>query len=219
MDISVFAFRLLLLFFPGIICCYIIDTFTVHQERTQFEFIINSFLFGLISYILYWVLIILCHKLNWIVNSDFVFLKALNDTNHNISYREILYVSFLSAVVGIFITAIHTYKLHFRLIQKLKITRKFGELDVWGYLMNSSDTEWVTVRDIANNLMYDGWVQAFSDNSKEAELLLGDVVVYKNDTGEKLYDVDSQYLSLDRNNISIEIRRDKTNSNKEINNG
>ncbi len=210
MDISVFAFRLLLLFFPGIICCYIIDTFTVHKERTQFEFLINSFLFGLVSYILYWVIIILCHELNLIATNNFVFLKALNDANHNISYTEILYVSFLSAIVGICLTAIHTYKLHFRLTQKLKLTRKFGELDVWGYLMNSPDTEWVTVRDIANNIMYDGWVQAFSDNSKEAELLLGDVAVYKNDTGEKLYDVDSQYLSLNRNNISIEIRRGNT---------
>ncbi len=85
--------------------------------------------------------------------------------------------------------------------------------------MNSPDTEWVTIRDISNNLMYDGWVQAFSDNSKEAELLLGDVAVYKNDTGEHLYDIDSQYLSLDRNNISIEIRRTNTQKIEEENNG
>lgn len=219
MDISVLAFRLLLLFFPGIICCYIIDTFTVHKERTQFQFIINSFLFGLISYILYWVIIILCNKFDWIIANDIVFLKALNNTKQNISYKEIIYVCILSGMVGICITTIHTYKLHFRLTQKLKITRKFGELDVWGYLMNSPDTEWVTVRDISNNLMYDGWVQAFSDNSKEAELLLGDVAVYKNDTGVHLYNVDSQYVSLDRDNILIEIRRNNMQNIEEENNG
>lgn len=209
MDISVFAIRLLLLFFPGIICSYLIDTFTVHKERTQFQFIINSFLFGLISYLLYWAMIIFCKKFQLIDVSEFAFFKALNDTSYSISYKEIVYVCILSMFVGIFSTVIHTYKIHFRLAHKLKITRKFGELDVWGYLMNSPDIEWVTVRDTSNNLMYDGWVQAFSDNSMEAELLMGDVGVYKNDTGEFLYNVDGQYLSLDRNNISIEIRRNK----------
>ena len=66
--------------------------------------------------------------------------------------------------------------------------------------------------------MYDGWVQAFSDNSKEAELLLGDVGVYTNDTGEHLYNCDSQYLALDRNNISIEMRQNNSENNEEENN-
>ena len=154
-------------------------------------------------------MIIFCKKFQLIDVSEFAFFKALNDTSYSISYKEIVYVCILSMFVGIFSTVIHTYKIHFRLAHKLKITRKFGELDVWGYLMNSPDIEWVTVRDTSNNLMYDGWVQAFSDNSMEAELLMGDVGVYKNDTGEFLYNVDGQYLSLDRNNISIEIRRNK----------
>ena len=33
MDITEFTIRLLLLFFPGIICSYIIDTFTIHKPR------------------------------------------------------------------------------------------------------------------------------------------------------------------------------------------
>lgn len=215
MNISVFAFRLLLLFFPGIICSYIIDIFTVHKERTQFQFIINSFLFGLISYILFWGIIVILHKYNFISTNTIVFFDSLNDMKHQIAYREIIYVCFISVIIGLIVTAIHTYKLHFKLLQKLKITRKFGELDVWGYLMNSPDIEWVTVRDNTNNLMYDGWVQAFSDNSKEAELLLGDVIVYTNDTGKYLYNIDSQYLALDRNNISIEIRHNNTGNNEE----
>ena len=48
---------------------------------------------------------------------------------------------------------------------------------------------------------------------------MGDVKVYKNDSGEHLYDVDVQYLSLDRNNISIELRRNNMKDNKEENNG
>lgn len=72
--------------------------------------------------------------------------------------------------------------------------------------MNSADTKWITVRDSENNIMYDGFVRAFSDNSKETELLLEDVSVYKNDSGEHLYDTNVLYLSLNRGKISIEIR-------------
>ena len=86
------------------------------------------------------------------------------------------------------------------------LTRKFGELDVWGYAFNSPQVEWVTVRDHVRNLAYDGWVKAFSDDSKNAELLLMDVKVHKNDSGELLYEIPSTYLSLDRSTITIEFR-------------
>lgn len=215
MNISEFVFRLLLLFLPGIISSFIIDMFTVHKARTQYQILIHSFLLGLMSYFVYWIIISVLSNTILTTGKPFSFLHALNNSKDPISYEEIVYVCILSVFIGLLITAIHTYKLHSRLMQKLRITKKFGELDVWGYLMNSPDTLWVTVRDISNNLMYDGWVQAFSDNSKEAELLLGDVVVYKNDTGERLYDVATQYLSLDKNNMSIEIR-DK--NDKEVEN-
>jgi len=54
--------------------------------------------------------------------------------------------------------------------------------------------------------MYDGWVKAFSDGSENAELLLGDVIVYQNSTRECLYEVEAIYLSLERDNIEIEFR-------------
>lgn len=203
MDISEFAFNLLLIFFPGIICAYMVDMFTNHKERTQFQFVINAFLLGFGSYLLYAAIVYLCSpdKINSIN-----FLHALSEGKVKISVKEILQVCAVAFFLGVAIIVINTHKLHFRLFQALNITNKFGEQDVWGLLMNSPATEWVTVRDNENNIMYDGWVKAFSDNSKEAELLLEDVSVYKNDTGTHLYDVDAQYLSLDRDKISIEIR-------------
>ncbi len=200
MDISFFAFKLLLLFFPGIICSYIVDTYTIHKERTQFQFLINSFVYGIISYLMYWV----CIKIN---GEGISFLQAINDQEKEISYREVIYTCVLSCLLAVVITLFHTYKLHFKAAHWFGITQKFGELDVWGYFMNSADVIWVTVRDLEHNLMYDGWVQAFSDNSKDAEILLGDVKVFKNIEGEFLYEVSSQYLSLEKGNISIEVRK------------
>lgn len=203
MNISELAFNLLLIFFPGIICTYMVDIFTNHKERTQFQFTINAFLLGFGSYLLYAAIVYLCapDKINSIN-----FLHALSEGKAKISIKEIAQVCVVSFVLAVAIIVINTHKLHFRLFQFLNITKKFGEQDVWGLLMNSPKTEWVTVRDNENNIMYDGSVKAFSDNSKEAELLLENVSIYKNDTGSHLYDVDAQYLSLNRDKISIEIR-------------
>lgn len=203
MEISEFAFNLLLIFFPGIICAYMIDMFTIHHERTQFQFVINAFLLGFGSYLIYAAIIYYCSP-DKVDNINF--LHTLSEGKAKLSLKEILRVCLISVVLAVIIIVANTHKLHFRLFQKLKITKKFGDQDVWGFLMNSSNTEWVTVRDIENNIMYDGWVKAFSDNAKEAELLLEDVAVYKNDTGEYLYNIDAQYLSLNRGKISIEIR-------------
>ncbi len=203
MNISEFAFNLLLIFFPGIICAYVVDMFTSHKERTQFQFVINAFLLGFGSYLSYAIIVYFCapEKVESIQ-----FLDALSEGGAKISVTEILQVCAVSLLLAVVIIFVDTHKLHFRLLQFLGITRKFGEQDVWGVLMNLPTSEWVTVRDDEKNIMYDGWVKASSDNSKEAELLLTEVSVYVNDSGVHLYDVDAQYLSLHRDKISIEIR-------------
>jgi len=206
MEISEFAFRVLLLFFPGIICSYIVDAFTIHKERNEFEFLINSFVYGMTTYLLYWIVVSSLPCLN--INGGRVyFLQEMTDSKEPISIKELVNVCVVSAMLAIAITIMHTHKLHFRIAHKLKLTKKFGELDVWGYVMNSKNVTWVTVRDIDHNLAYDGWVQAFSDNSNDAEILLGDVVVYDNTNGNELYKVASQYLSMNKGNISIEVRQ------------
>lgn len=207
MNLSEFAFKLILLFLPGIICSYIVDTFTNHKERTQFQFLVNSYVYGLFSYGLYWLYVYIFGACIGVSADSVNFLKTLQSKEQTVSFTEIGYACFASVILASFVTYMQTHKLHFRLFRFLGITNKFGELDVWGYLMNSNDVSWITVRDIENNLMYDGWIQAFSDNSKEAEVLLGDVQVYDNNSGELLYEVNSQYLSLDKAKIRIEVRK------------
>ncbi len=205
MGLSEFAIKLLLLFLPGIICSYIVDTFTHHEKRTQFQFIINSYVYGLLSYIGYYLI----HILFKAKESKIYFLKALIDSKSDISYEEIISVCIVSIALAVIFTCMHNSKLHFKLFRKLKITKKSGHIDVWGDLMNSPDVKWISVRDIENNLIYDGYLSVFSDSVKEAEVLMSDVCVYKNDTAELLYKVKFQYLSLDKSKIVIEVREEK----------
>ena len=71
--------------------------------------------------------------------------------------------------------------------------------------MNSGDIEWIVLRDRSNNLAYKGFVRAFSSAENPRELVLGDVTVYTNDSGDMLYDVKTVYLSFEKQNVAIEL--------------
>ncbi|MGO9611729.1 MAG: hypothetical protein ACLPX5_01670 [Dissulfurispiraceae bacterium] len=162
---------------------------------------------GIFSYFLYWFGL---KFINQISPDSFslkvVFLRSLTNSASPFSYREIAIVCVLAICLGVIISATLNHKLWNKLARFSGITKKFGELDVWGYFLNIKEIVWVTVRDHKNNLIYDGWVQAFSDDSKDAELLLRDVSIFKNDSGEFLYQSGAVYLSRNREDISIECR-------------
>ena len=208
MNISDFAFRLLLLFFPGIICTYIVDQLTVHRPREKFFFLLSSFVFGLMSYFEYKLFYLIPghHFFPNYISAELLFLKALTDSTIKYSFEEIALVTICAIITAMLFSIGSRFKLLNKVAHTLRLSKQFGELDVWGYMLNIKEVNWVTVRDHANDLIYDGWVQAFSDDSKDAEMLLRDVSVYKNSTGEPLYQVGALYISRRREDISIECR-------------
>ena len=213
MDITQFTIRILLLFVPGIICSFFVDGLTEHRPREPLFFIFRSLLLGFASYFFYWVALLVLsyfkalpfiNDLGVPISNSVYFLKALVDPSATVSFHEILYVCFFSLVLGILLTVESTYKLGHKLFRLLRVTQKFGEINVWGYTLNQSRVKWVTVRDLREDLVYDGYVQAFSDDGGDAELLLLDVNVYRNSEAGLLYHVDSLYVSRDRRAIILE---------------
>lgn len=79
------------------------------------------------------------------------------------------------------VSAIIYHKLPLKVTRKLNASSKFGDEDLWAYFLNSKDVDWVWVRDHARDLVYEGWVQAFSVTSPVREIMLRDVRVYSNE--------------------------------------
>lgn len=93
------------------------------------------------------------------------------------------------------ITALHYHKALFDFAQAIGATGKFGDPNVWSFAMNSKELRWVVVRDMEKDLMFQGYIRAFSDiDEKVSELLLVSVHVFRESTGEKLYETDTMYL-------------------------
>lgn len=211
MEFSELALRVLLLFFPGLLCTWIVDALTVHRKWAPLDVLLRSFVFGISAYGLYWArcrgcsFTIFSHSFSIPVR-QFAFAKALLDSKAVISFSEIAIVSFIATAFALAFAGFATHKVGHRVARMLGCTRKSGELDVWGWAMNSREIQYATVRDHEKDLVYDGWIKSFSDDGVDHELLLNDVSVYRNSDGRPLYSVGAIYLCLDKHNFSIEFR-------------
>ena len=219
MELSEFVLRALLLFLPGIICAFVVDALTVHRDRKPFDLILLSFVFGMAAYFEYWLIVrttgpwINQHFGNCLESifgakfpTQFIFLNALQDKTKTLSFSEIGFVCLTSFAQGLILSALDTYKIPHRLARALRITRRSGELDVWGFTFNSPNIQFATIRDLKNDLVYDGWIQSFADDAKNSELLLRDVAVFRNSDGNFLYSVGALYLCIEPKNVAIEFR-------------
>lgn len=209
MEFTELTIKLLLIFFPGIIAALIIDTLTVHKERDFKVFILNSFILGFTSYFILYIAVSIN---NWIVKYknltptwEMNFLNSSMDTEMNINTNEVLVATLLSIIIAIIFSACINHRLLFRIGSQMGISRKFGQLDVWSYTFESPDIGWIIVRDLNKDLMYQGWVEAFSDTHEQNELLLREVNVYRNSSAEELYYMEGIYITGEASNLIVEI--------------
>ncbi len=208
MQFSELTVRLLLIFFPGIIAALIVDNLTTHRERDFKQFLLHAFLLGLSSYFILYILLgvnnLIVTLKGLIPTWKVSFLTSLTNGKSPINITEVIVASVISILLAFLISFAINHKLLHRLAAKFKISKKFGHLDVWEYVFDSPDVEWITIRDIENDLMYQGWVEAYSDTRDKNELLLRDVIVYRNSTSEELYSVGALYITRDKDNLLLE---------------
>ncbi len=60
---------------------------------------------------------------------------------------------------------------------------KNGSENLFSNFLSQPDTSWVYVRDIENNLIYEGVVLSYSENDTIQEVLLSDVRIFHSEDG------------------------------------
>ncbi len=209
MEVSALTLRVLLLFFPGVLCAMLVETLTVNRERTAAQFLTHSFVLGLASYLLLyagrWACAGAAGALGLPPPLPVTFIDALLDETLRIAWGEIVLAAGMAAVLGAAVSAgVNHHVLHGG-ARYLRISRKRGSLDVWGYVLGLPGTNWIIVRDLPNGLSYLGWLEEFSETADMAELWLRDVAVHESNGGTKLYDADAIYLGRDARTLVIEV--------------
>lgn len=221
MDLSELTVRLLLLFFPGIICHAVAESLTVHRERQPYEVFLRAFVFGLICYGLYAVVVVpFGVRFNgctfWYQYPGVSFFQLLGGTASNagaqkravtepIDFGEIFLVALVSGALGVLIGLAINKGWWLRLAYALGITKKFNAIDVWMHAFDQPGVLWANIRDASCDMMYQGYILATSEETETREIFLSDVNVYNEATGKFLYKADRMYVSRDRNAMTIEL--------------
>ncbi len=186
----------MLLFLPGIIATFIIDSLVHIRQKAPFRYGVYAILNGLGVYLV-------LELITWVVNcpSQFPSLSIwgmLADPAGTInSGSEVVSSAALAVPYGLVVSALGRKKLLHRFAKFCRVSDKFGDNTVWEHLLTSADTDWVTVRDTTRDLAYQGKIFKYSDGTTEFELCLSQVNVYRNSDMKFFYYVDYIYLTSD----------------------
>ena len=207
MDISALFIRIFVLALPGLVGSLFYRTLRGGPQQKDWRDLAEITFFALLSYALYGAVLEGLQAVGAVdARASLNALQALFDEDIPIRWGEVVVASLCGVVLAIAASYADTYKLVNRFGQWIKATKLYGDEDVWSFFHNSPDTEpWVFVRDHKLDLVYYGWIGAFSESESERELLLRDVQVYSNTTDEYLYDVDVMYVARERHDFTIEV--------------
>lgn len=211
MSLTELTIRILLLFFPGILCFYIVKVLTIqpHEQKVHEVFLL-TFIYGIFTYVIYAVLsAIPSVRLGpdglLFPHPHLAFFEALTNGKSELNFAEIFNVAVLAVLLGLLVSkAMNGYWL-VDMARWMRITDKFGQPNVWSFALNSPQSRWATVRDLENSQMFQGYIRAFSDVEQTREILLTDVVVYNEVSGEKLYESEYMYLARNKEELTVQL--------------
>lgn len=206
MEITSLSIWFLLVLTPGILSNLFFESLIPLKKGKQFSYlIIRCWLLGISGYATYYLLGKFLEF--FLGNLEIVdIVKLLQGQTIAPVSISILFFSSLSGILNtLLLSKILKEKVFHRFCRWIKITKSYGDIDVWSLLMNNLEFDkWCVVRETKNNICYLGWVQAFSDHHFDLEIMIRDVTVYLNDTGEYLYESPLIYLAKDSKDLSFE---------------
>ena len=208
MNLSEFAFRMILIFVPGIIAFKIFEKLTFHREYKASDILLGSLTFGFLCYLSYYLVFVdIPNHLGSTPPRIFHFSQILMNPNYKMDFGEILIVTVLVSVpVGLIATTIANKRVLYKIANKFRISEIVDNTNVWTKVFSSSESEWVVIREYSKDLMYEGAIEFYSNGLEKNEIMLKEVEVYCNSTGKHQYSLPRVYLNLSRESFTIEFR-------------
>jgi uncharacterized membrane protein len=200
--LNLFIAQIAIIFLPGIIWARLDDRYASTEKKSDLDFLIRTFVYGVVTYVVTFVLYLLLNQPFSLI--DF---KAAQDRTvlTQTTGFEILAATGVGFGLGILWVYAARHKALTKFLQLIGATKRYGDEDVWDYTFNSSRAavEYVHFRDFNTKIVYAGWVNTFSESEKLREIVLSDVQVYDFE-GAFMYEVPLLYLARRPEDIHIE---------------
>lgn len=206
MSLSSFIIRVIFLAIPGLLAMSLYRKLKGKKAQKDWEDLIEIALFSIISYAIYGLLASGLRAFGR-VPASFKSFEAFSNESVPLPWHEIIISSFIGVALAVVAAYIYSNQLINRLGQRMKVSSRIGDDDLWNYFHHHLNPEigWVFIRDHKLGLLYYGWVKVASESEQERELILIDVDVYDNATGKHLYKSKVIYLCRERYDLTIEV--------------
>jgi len=136
---------------------------------------------------------------------EYALIPDTDNSSRGIPTVAIVLALLLGVLLSLVVSALIDKKVLNRVARVLCVTQKFGDRDVWSYIMNAEETTWLVVRDRNAGVYYVGQLSTYSDEERVREIVLDNTEVFDNETGESRYTVGKVYFSFLYEGITIEL--------------
>lgn len=186
--LNLFVAQIAVVFLPGIVWARLDARYAAKDKRSDLDFFIATFVFGIVAYAATFVLYAL-------LKQPFILIDFQEA-------KDITAIGFLLSIGWVYAS---TWKWLTRFLQLIRATKRYGDEDVWDFTFNAPGpfNRFVNVRDFEKKIVYAGRVNAFSETDKLRELTLFEVELYDFE-GRFMYSVPHLYLARDPKDIHIE---------------
>lgn len=212
MTVFDFIERFILFVVPGVVGYSLFCYFTGKRHSSELFSIAYIFIISILAFLFGNAMLLLVNCLPNIHFQVVNVAQILSGDKQSLSTAGLVCAIIASIIIGLSAVGVYEHNLLFRLANKIKLTNRVDNTDVWEYLFY--EQPWVVVRDYITGNTYFGKVIKFSDseNNKPREILLKNVDVYSVDDGD--YEMEQVYLARLPSEFSVEIA-DYTKERKE----
>jgi len=205
------AVSIAIVLFPGLISTVICDKIAIHgRDWRTFKYGVYSFIFGVLSYAIVQLLLSAWQIADFVlVGTPVLFTRlrvwSLASTQHaDIALWEVCAASAVAPIIAFVATTISEHKWLTRLAQRLHVSNKFGDENLFSYYLNSDEVQNVYIRDPNVNQTYAGRVLEYSETDHIQEVVLSGVTVYDYEGSQPLYSLPTMYLARPIGTFTIE---------------
>ena len=202
--------QLALIFMPGLIWATTDEKYGAGKPPDHVKFFVRVFLFGMSTYVaLYGLYSLAALCLEDLEFGHYGWAKDITNPDLSAFIDEI----FWSVPLSLFFSVLWLYAVRYKVLRKLlhflNTTERLGDEDLWSTILNEYQlSDPIYFRDCAKDLIYLGWVDSFSQNEDNREMVLRDVRVYKDvrledGSTQHLFNTPRLYVSCDKNSILI----------------
>lgn len=208
MELTELTVSLLYLALPGIVAYFIARKLTGLTSDNALHQVLAIFLLSVLAYA--FVALLDCLA-NFAINRSFTtdLVNIVLGQSRSIRLDQLIRAVGGGVLVAYILSYGHRFNVVNLVGQTLRATKRYGDEDVWHYFHNAPEKEknegWFFIRDYKTNLAYHCSVPTWSDTDRDREMILSNVTVFTNDTGQYLYKCALMYLCRNKDDITIEV--------------